>query len=325
MPVEDWAFSKEYIWRTDGANPLAPRDLLVYGTYIPDWSTTGHSGTLDQIGNITTSYDGQVIENLDVYGTIRIRHSNVTVRNCSIRGLMNTNPTFQIRVFPAGPNNTALNPVARVVDCTIWGPDGVDAYSSGNASLGRNTIWERCNMYGTTDGLGMTYANNYMLGCWVHDLRWFADDPGHSDGSHSDGVQLHGGGGNNYIFGNLIEMGYHGNAAIMMGQESPGPYTGEGYGSAHIEKNWFRSTYPVQADACAVAVNISEHQQSPKYAMPNFSLIDNQFSAQNTWRVNYHALISHRTYDDALANGRLYGNVVEGTNIPARIGRINTP
>lgn len=325
MPVEHWTFSSEGMWRTDGANPVAPRDLLVYGNYIPGPKTTGSSGVLTQVGDVTSTAPNQIIENLDIYGWVRIRHNNVTLRNCTIRGRVSTAPDFQIKVYTGGFGSTPLDPPARIVDCTIFSPPGVGPYESGNAGQGITVIWERCNIYKCTDGLGLMRNTNYVFGCWIHDLNWYADDPAHTDGSHSDGIQLHGGGGDNYILGNLIEMGYKGTSCVIMTQTSLGPFTGIGYGSARIEKNWFRSVYPTQADACATAVNISEHQNDPKVAMPEFYLINNKFSPLNTWRVNHHALISHRTYDEATSLGRIYGNVVEGTSTPAKISRAFLP
>jgi hypothetical protein len=42
-------------------------------------------GPLQQSSSIRTSYDGQIIENVDVTGAILVEHDNVTIRNCRVR------------------------------------------------------------------------------------------------------------------------------------------------------------------------------------------------------------------------------------------------
>lgn len=50
----------------------------------PDSSNTGTSGTLTPSGSVTTSSNGQVIENLDIAGRVEVNHANVIIRNCRI-------------------------------------------------------------------------------------------------------------------------------------------------------------------------------------------------------------------------------------------------
>ena len=57
--------------------------------YVYDRATDTFShpvhGPLRPSGTIRTSFDGQVIENVDVTGAILVEHDNVTVRNCRVR------------------------------------------------------------------------------------------------------------------------------------------------------------------------------------------------------------------------------------------------
>ena len=65
---------------TTTAPPSAPSA----GGY-PNAANTGPSGALTPSGSITTSSSGQVIQNLDINGSIRVQHNNVTIRNVRIR------------------------------------------------------------------------------------------------------------------------------------------------------------------------------------------------------------------------------------------------
>lgn len=309
MPAEIWLYGVDGKWRSNLADAYSLRDNLVYGTYRPDANTTGIVGSVDALtvhsGNLTTTTAGQVIENLRITGKLTIKHANVTVRNCLLEGLTAgaTSPSYSsITAYDA------LSPGTNVYDCTIRGE--VDSVYSANGMQGRDINLYRCDISGLVDGVGAQRSNVGVYGCWIHDLRWFSWSPYHSDGTHNDGIQLHGGGSNFTFRGNSIEVGYKGTSCIIVTQDLGA------CSNVTIDKNWFISTWPTRSEACATAVNISQTGASTA-PMTGVSITDNRFSALTTWRVNHAALIDRGTYDIAT----ITGNVYDGTSTPAKITR----
>ena len=63
----------------------------------PNEDNTGPQGALTNYsGDITTTEDGQIIENLNITGSISVKHSNVIIRNCKFESLdiKTTSPTL---------------------------------------------------------------------------------------------------------------------------------------------------------------------------------------------------------------------------------------
>lgn len=50
----------------------------------PDATNTGPTGALSASGSVSSSANGQIIENLDIAGSVTITHANVTLRNCKV-------------------------------------------------------------------------------------------------------------------------------------------------------------------------------------------------------------------------------------------------
>jgi hypothetical protein len=141
-------------------------------TGFPDATNTGvRPGTaLTPSGSITTSSDGQVIQNLDITGSIRVNHNNVVIRNVRIKR-------------PGGeaiwmdPNKGNL----LVEDCELDGTGNSGATSA--IAFARYTI-RRCNIHHFGEGMaafgGVTIEDNYL-----HDFTNFI-----SQGAHQDGIQV---------------------------------------------------------------------------------------------------------------------------------------
>lgn len=136
-------------------------------TGYPNAANTGPSGTLKASGSITTTRDGQVIENLDINGEVRVVHNNVKIRNVRIRSAGG----HAIYIL----NNTGL----VVEDCELDG-QGRNAEA---AVAHHNYTMRRCEVKNFGEGPringSVTLENNY-----IHQFANFI-----SQGAHQDGIQ----------------------------------------------------------------------------------------------------------------------------------------
>lgn len=310
MAAETWVLNQLGFWESEGRSNLYSRDELVYGTYRPDGSTTGAVspiGDLDVVaGDVNITTPGYVFEGYHVQGKVTINAANVTVRNCHITGETAGPSTPSYSLVTAYSNQVSSS---TIIDCTLAA--SVATVYSGNGGQGRDITFERCNIYGTVDGMGIQNENASLLGNWIHDLAWYAWSPVHSDGTHNDGVQVHGG-SNFLIRGNSIEVGYKGTSCIIVTQDAGVT------SNLTIDKNWLISTWTGdRTTACAVGLNISA-SGSGGVAMSNVSVTDNQFSELTKWKINHAGLITPTTYDTI---SELSGNVYVGTSTPAKITR----
>ena len=178
------------------------------GAVRPDAGNTGvPAGTVltRHDGTLVVSTAGAVVDSLDIYGDLVIKAPNVTVRRTIVRGT----PTSSALLNAATPSATNL----LVEDSQL-----VAAFPtpSVNGVTGGNYTMRRVEVSGTVDGFGIHLPNVRIESSWVHDTTWFAVSPYHSDGSHNDAIQVHGG-SNIRIVGNTLEEAN--NAAIMMTQD----------------------------------------------------------------------------------------------------------
>lgn len=171
------------------------------------WNTGVPAGTVltRHDGTLVVSTAGAVVDALDIYGDLVIKAPNVTVRRTIVRGTR----TSSALLNAATPSATNL----LVEDSQL-----VAAFPtpSVNGVTGGNYTMRRVEVSGTVDGFGIHLPNVRIESSWVHDTTWFAVSPYHSDGSHNDAVQVHGG-SNIRIVGNTLEEAN--NAAIMMTQD----------------------------------------------------------------------------------------------------------
>ena len=172
------------------------------GGSFPTPSTTGTSGTLTSYsGTITTLSDGQLIEDLDISGSINVNHKNVTIRNCRFGSLniQTSTPTTGQNCLVedselgwAGRQNFTLrrcyvetyaNDLIRIgggnvtiEDCylLITGPRPGDEHTDiiqsypvadyDNVVVNHNTMLNECNATSCINGPYMTITNNLMAG-----------------------------------------------------------------------------------------------------------------------------------------------------------------
>lgn len=319
MPAEDWTLSAAGYWQADGATSFSPRDTLVYGNYRPTALTAGVVSVASlstHTGNFVTSQADQIVEGLDITGRVKIRHDNVTFRNCRIQGgLPDGESSYgSVEAFNARAMTT------KFYDCTIIANPPTNpaiaskqSRNSSNSIQGRDFEIYRCDLSGSVDGIGAQYSNVTIKGCRIHDLAWYPDSHYGDTASHSDGIQIHGGNGFT-IVGNSIEVGedgstqYH-NSCIIATQDVAAT------SNVLIDRNWIISDSP---SGCAVGINISQTgTYGPGPFTGTVTITNNRFSELSTWRSNHAALIDRGTYDIATISG----NVYDATGLPAKVTR----
>jgi hypothetical protein len=210
------------------------RDSLVYGTYVPDETTTGvlsgvtrtDYNTIAATGLVTLSTSGATYENLNFYGDIVVAAPNVTFRNCWFWGGIGHPPNNRgcLTVYANGNHNGL-----ELYDCTITA-QSPSYYRDG--IVGNSYKLFRCNIYNTNDGIGCYSATGgsgncdvEIYGCYVHDLVYWGQDPAHSDGTHNDCLQFQGG-SHLRIIGNYFR-GYQTASPESTDQPAKGIYAGQ--------------------------------------------------------------------------------------------------
>lgn len=144
---------------------------------FPDAGNTGVPAgtTLTPSGPVTSSANNQIIDALDITGTVVINHNNVTIKRCRI-----TSGDFF--VVSAGANGHHL----IVEDCEIDGNGTASACYLPEATLGSSII-RRCNLHNAENGIFIGENNMTIRDNYIHDLESDEVDP------HYDGIQGSGG------------------------------------------------------------------------------------------------------------------------------------
>ncbi|MCG3748915.1 right-handed parallel beta-helix repeat-containing protein [Amycolatopsis sp. Poz14] len=164
--------------------------------------------TLKSVQDVTADQAGQVLDALNVSGTITVSAPDVTIKRSKFTG---SGQDWAVRTTGKGS--------VRIEDSTFSGDYQSEAISYHNWSA------TRIDLSGMSND-GAKLGNNVSLtDSWIHDFKPAA-------GAHSDGVQLVEDVGNIVIKNNKIDLGSRvGNAAIFLspdiGAENPsaGPIT----------------------------------------------------------------------------------------------------
>ncbi len=191
------------------ASTVAVQAAATPGSYKPTASNTGVPAgkTLKPYNtsgaDLVITKDGTVLDGLDIYGDIKVRAKNVTIKNSRLRGGKGI-PKHNTGIVDS-TNSNVSNLVIQ--DNTII-PDRASYYRDG--IVGHDYKALRNHIQGTNDGLGIfnrpggpVTANVTAEGNYIHDLTFWSNDPAHRDGTHNDGIQVQGG-QNIRIVGNNI-------------------------------------------------------------------------------------------------------------------------
>ncbi|NED99609.1 right-handed parallel beta-helix repeat-containing protein [Phytoactinopolyspora halotolerans] len=188
----------------DPEPPDNPNPPSVNG--FPDESNTGvqDDTQLKPSGSLTSTRDGQVIENLEITGSITVEHNNVTIRNVRIHSTGH----YGISIPAARAGNVS----GLVIEHSeLIGVSG--ERSAGIAPFGSWTA-RHLDISAFEDGIKVG-SNQTIENSWIHDLHT-------PPGSHSDGIQSTGG-TNVTIRGNRIEGPWQGQTSAIIIQSNNGP------------------------------------------------------------------------------------------------------
>ncbi|GER22675.1 hypothetical protein NCCP1664_11720 [Zafaria cholistanensis] len=195
---------------TPSSSTNASRTSLVAGTYKPAAGTTGVPDGLKLTpyntggADLVITKDGTVLDGLEIWGDIKVRAKNVTIKNSRLHG-GNKIPSGNTGIIDA----TNANVSNLVVQDSTLDPQRPSYYRDG--IVGHDYTALRNEIAHTNDGLGIfnrpggpTAANVTASGNYIHTLTFWSNDPAHSDGTHNDGIQVQGG-TNIKIVGNTID------------------------------------------------------------------------------------------------------------------------
>ncbi|HPF13095.1 MAG: LamG domain-containing protein [Planctomycetes bacterium] len=228
---------------------------------------------LQNVGGMTITQDGAVIENVRVSGTIVIEANNVTIRNFIV----------DAGYAPYAITATGGNYGIVLEDGELVNVNSAHIYGGGFSAF-------RLNLH-ESGGDGFKATNDVLVeGCWVHHL-------GTNDGAHADCNQTRW--GSNFIFrGNFfdlpIDIGqpYKQNACFIM-QTGDGPID-----NILIENNWLTGgNFTVYVEN-----KWNGSASSPNYGDPtNVRLLNNRFGREFRYgplNITGTVLISGNRWDD---------------------------
>lgn len=178
------------------------------GETRPDATNTGPRRSLlvdDSPGTLVLNVAGVVIEGVRFERYVDVRANDVRLVDCEVVGPADTANLRSTRgLIDCRPPDPSRPTVLEHVRAQ---PQTPNPYHVGVWGYGFHA--DRCDISHVVDGLGVhnskAPATFRLTGSWVHDLAWFDNDPAHRDGSHSDGIQLHGLIGDIEVVGNSIE------------------------------------------------------------------------------------------------------------------------
>jgi hypothetical protein len=156
-------------------------------------------------GDLTVTTPGTVISGLDIHGFLRIKASDVTIKNSIIRG----NPLL------SSPMSLiqSTEPRVQIID-TELSPTKPSYYLDG--VVGHDFTLTRVNVHSVVDSVKLTGGNVVVQDSWLHDNSYYATTPSGHD-THTDNVQIQV--GNNITIRNNTLANAR-NAGMMITQDS---------------------------------------------------------------------------------------------------------
>lgn len=236
-------------------------DSFTLGVTKPNADNTGVDSNvaLTTFSGTKTINSGEVFENREVLGRIVIAAgaTNWVIRNCLVWGTA-TDPTSSMGLIGCTAIGIGNGLIER---CTIV-PQNPHYFWDG--IQGHGFTARRCNIYGTTDGLGLFYNSGTtqspnwensldvaVEGCYIHD-HGYRTTPSNVQSdlhTHNDGIQVHGGynirieGNNFYSFTNPaysdLANPYAGTGSQITGQSSLCQTTVATIDNIQYLRNWF--------------------------------------------------------------------------------------
>lgn len=267
-----------------------PGPTPIWGQGFPTLETTGPRvpySSMTKSGGITTSYDGQVIDRMDITGNIRVRHDNVVVRDSRI----SFTSTYGLNVIKKADGSCPVGTLFEYVevDGRLAAENDIPVYSPG---CGWTVDHAHVHNVGRTSRMtnNNTFSNSY-----VHSSR-----TGDS-GAHRGAVGTSGGSNNKIINNVLLCEGTGCSAAIpMYGDYAP-------INGMLVQHNLMATT----GGYCAYGGSVSSK------AFPlgsNVKFIDNHFSTRYFPTCGRFGTIS--SFDRNVRGNEWRGNVWHETGKP---------
>jgi len=222
--VENWQPQAGILKRIN-RDTVPDRNILVWGVDKPTIDTTGVLPNVSRTVRATpltlNTAGNQTFENTDFQAKVTIQSSGTkTFRNCTFLSNGGSNGMVQC-------THSAVSDVV-LIDCTLRPTTPNSTY---NAVQGHHYTLRRCQfvncvdmirVHNTNAGQGAAATGVLIEQCLTRLHFWDPDDPGQSDGSHTDGIQIEGGAGT-IIRGNYFQS-YHDKSLI-----SGPPFSRQGY------------------------------------------------------------------------------------------------
>lgn len=273
-------------------------DTVRIGIDEPTWENSGCRIAKSNLKKFTgtelvTSYDGQVIENLYLpVARIRVQHKNVTIRNCYIEyGPPDARPLIHAHCgIVHDPNYDTRNNVIEYVTLDPINAKAVTDTNDANVYgiYGYNLTVRRCAIRNVTDAVDPDINTRFpdqppfstIIGNYL-ETRYLSYDPGQTDGTHNDGVQIPA--GNGYIIrGNAFHNPPGTSQNNVKGQNIVcTPYHGA-ISNVTVEQNWFYGAY-TQIAAWPGARDVGA--DTARYTVAGLTLRDNIHSGTCTWPI----------------------------------------
>ena len=273
---------------------VAPTLPPVSSSEFPTIASTGSRvpvSSMTRSGGITSSYDGQVIENRDITGNVRILHDNVTVRDSRISFTSTYGLYVGKKSNGSCPTGTLYEYVE--VDGRLAAENDIPVYSPG---CGWTLDHAYVHQVGRTSRMtnDATVSNSY-----IHSSR-----TGDS-GAHRGAVGTSGGRNNRIINNVLLCEGTGCSAAIpMYGDFAP-------VDGMLVQHNLMATT----GSYCAYGGSVSS---KPYPNGSNVKFIDNHFSTRFMPKCGRYGPLS--SFDNGVRGNERRGNVWHETGLPVSIG-----
>lgn len=176
-------------------NSLAERigTLEQVDTAAPAGRTFGARGPLLEVtgANLVITTPGTLLADLDIYARVIVKAPGVRIRNCVIRGGATTGTL--IEAWDPACTDLIVEDTTLAVDTPGLKSQGIHGHGYTLRRCDISRVVDGAGAFGDDAGTGL--ARVLIEDTYIHDLHCWTPDPSHSDNiTHSDCIQLHGGG-----------------------------------------------------------------------------------------------------------------------------------
>ena len=189
-------------------------------------------------GDLTITTPGTVIDSMDIRGFVRVKATDVTIKNSIIRGKAGLTSYMSL----IQSSDLARGLIVQDSELVAAHPspyvDGI---------VGKGFTLRRVNIHGVVDQVKITGDNVLVEDSWLHDSLYYLQDPNYNNTpTHDDNIQIQR--GNNITIRNNVMEDAH-NAGVMITQDS-----------GDVANLTFTGN---KADGGACTVNVAEKSYGP--------------------------------------------------------------